>query len=38
MNYHSDKYILDKVHEHLEESLEHFSEDVATRIKKEEEE
>ena len=27
MNYHSDKYILDKVHEHLEESLNHFSED-----------
>ena len=27
MNYHSDKYILDKVHEHLEESLDHFSED-----------
>ena len=27
MNYHSDKYILDKVHEHLEESLDYFSED-----------
>lgn len=27
MNYHSDKYILDKVHEHLKESFDYFSND-----------